>query len=323
MNRIMAATTMIILLLISCGEKERVVEVPVPANCAPSAPRHVYAVNLDGTVQICWWANPESDIEGYDVYRGSSYYGEYAYLGTVFAGGSTAAEFCFEDLETANGVRHYYAVTAFDEGGLESDLSYEEVTGTPRPEGQITLYDFESLPASAGYDLSSRTNTPQAYNLSTTDIYFSGAGGIAIIAAYRAGVEMQDYGYVGDFDAINYAPVEGWSPTRSVEAIAGHCYIVRLVETDGYHYAKLYVTAVTGSYVTFWWAYQTAPGNRDLAPPAPGSGAGSDASPLSRIPMPGPTTRTTTTLAERSAIPPIVERATWTRDDESPQRTTG
>jgi hypothetical protein len=318
----MAAATIIILLLISCGEKERVVEVPVPANCPPSAPRNVYSINLDGTVQICWWANQESDIEGYDVYRGASFYGQYYYIGTVLVGASTAWEFCFEDLETANGVRHYYAVTAFDDGGLESDLSYEEVSGTPRPEGRITLDDFASLPANAGYDLSSLSNVPQAYNLSTTDIFFSGSTGVALIAAYRAGVEIQDYGYVGDFDAINYAPVEGWSPSRSVEAIAGHCYVARLVETDGYHYAKLYVTAVTGSYVTFWWAYQTAPGNRDLAPAAPGSGSGNDPSISSRSSMPGPKTRTTT-LAERSAIPPIVERVAWTRDDESEQRTTG
>lgn len=321
MNKITTTMTILILLLISCGEKERVVEIPVPANCPPSAPRNVYAVNLDGTVLICWRANQESDIEGYDVYRGTSFYGEYAYIGTVFHGGS--AEYCFEDLDTANGVRHYYAVTAFDEGGLESELSYEEVTGTPRPEGRITLSDYESLPTVSGYDLSSLSGVAQAYNLPTTDIFFSGATGIALIAAYRAGVEMQDYGYIADFDAVNYAPVDGWSPSRSVEAIAGHCYIIRLLETDGYHYAKLYVTAVAGSYVTFWWAYQTDPGNRDLTPAAPGDGSGNDTSTSPRISAPGPKKRTTTTLAERSTIPPIVERVAWTRDDESGQRTTG
>ncbi len=319
MNRIAAITTMVLLLLISCGEKEKVVEVPVPANCPPSAPAGVYAVNLDGTVLICWWANPEDDIEGYDVYRGTSYYGEYSYLGSVLH--TNADQFCFEDLDTGNGIQFYYAVSAYDKGGVESDLSYEEVTGTPRPEGEVTLQDFAQLPLLAGYDLSSFSNAPQAYNAASTDVFFSGSSGARLLVAHRAGVELQDYGFVGDFDAINYAPVEGWSPSRSAEAIPDHCYIVRLIETDGIHYAKLYVISVADGYVTFWWAYQTDPGNRDLAPAAPGGGSGSNTSSSSRITAPGPMKRTTN-LAARSAIPPIVERVTWTRDDESAQRTT-
>jgi hypothetical protein len=319
MNRIMTIATMVLLLLISCGEKERVVEIPVPANCPPSAPAGVYSVNLDGTVLICWRANPESDIEGYDVYRGTSYYGEYAYLGSVEH--TNADEYCFEDLDTGNGIQFYYAVAAYDEGGLESELSFEEVTGTPRPEGEVTLQDYGALPADAGYDLSSLSSVTQAYNAATTDVFFSGSGGAKLIVAHRAGVELQDYGYVGDFDAINYAPADGWSPSRSVEAIPDHIYIVRLIETDGTHYAKLYVRSVTAAYVTFWWAYQTDPGNRDLAPAAPGSGSGSKTSSLPRDAMPGEKMYAMD-LAARSAIPPIVERVAWTRDDESAQRTT-
>lgn len=273
MNRIMAISITVVLLIISCGEKERIVEVPVPANCPPSAPTGVYSVNLDGTVLICWRANPEDDIEGYDVYRGTSYYGSYNYLGSVDHTG--AASYCFEDLDTHNGLQFYYAVAAYDKDGLSSELSYEEVTGTPRPEGEISLQDYSVLPLIAGYDLSSLSNTAQPYNAPSTDIFYSGSLGDArLIIARRDGVEIQDYGYVGDFDAVNYAPTEGWSPSRSAEAIAGHCYIVRLIESDGLHYAKLFVKSATGTYVTFMWAYQTAPGNRDLAPPSPPSGKG-------------------------------------------------
>ncbi len=319
MNRLTAIITVLTLLLISCGEKERVI-VPVPADCPPSAPRNVYSVNLDGSALICWLANYEDDVEGYDVYRGVDFYGEYVHIGTVLVEESTEIEFCFEDIRP-NGEQYYYAVTAFDTGGLESELSYEEVTATPRPEGILALDDYETFPETAGYDLSSLSNAPQRYNLSTTDIFFFGTPEIAIIEAWRANVELQDYGYVTDFDVINYAPLDGWSPSRTVEAIVDHCYIVRLLETDGYHYAKLYVTAVNGDYVTFLWAYQIDPENRDLAPAAPGSGTEIDVSSSSRTAMPGPTA-STTSLAERSAIPPIVERVAWTRDDESAQRTT-
>ncbi|MCK4237467.1 MAG: hypothetical protein KAX38_10140, partial [Candidatus Krumholzibacteria bacterium] len=87
----------------------------------------------------------------------------------------------------------------------------------------------------------------------------------------RPGVDIQDYGFVYGFDAVSRAPDEGWSPSRRTEAIAGHCYILRLLEDDDYqHYVKLYVTEVTIDFVMFWWAYQTAPENRDLIP-SPGS----------------------------------------------------
>lgn len=35
------------------------------------------------------------------------------------------------------------------------------------------------------------------------------------------------------------------------------------------NYAKIRMTAVSDSYVTFDWAYQTNPNNPELAPPAP------------------------------------------------------
>ena len=315
MNRVTTAISILILLLISCGEKERIVEVPVPVptDCAPSAPRGVYATNYDGTVLICWWANPEGDIDGYDVYRSTAYDGDYEYLGTVAEDGS--ADYCFEDLDTYNGVQYYYAVVAFDLGGNESDLSYENVTGTPRPEGHITLRDYVAVPAESGFDLSLLTNVVQTWNAPTTDLFYSGAGDAALIVTYRAGVEIQDYGYTGDFfDVINYAPADGWSPTGSVEAIPHHTYILRLLETDGYHYAKLFVESATPGYVTFWWAYQTDPGNRDLAPAAPGAGQSKKAAASG-------TNEKTQSLAARSAIPPIVEkRVAWTRDGESAQR---
>ena len=317
MNKLMVAATMLILLLISCGEKERVVEVPVPTDCPPSAPRSVYSINLDGTVQICWWANLEGDVEGYAVYRGEDFYGDYAYIGTVIDDG-VSLEFCFEDLDTEYGTQFYYAVTAYDEGGLESDLSYEEVTGTPRPEGALSLEDYAAHPMSSGYDLSSLSNAVQRWDYPTTDIYYAGSPEIGVLMTDRIGyVDLQDYGYVGDFDAINYAPLEGWSPSHSVEAIVDHCYIVRLLEPDGYHYAKLYVTAASAASVDFLWAYQTAPGIRDLAPAVP-----DDATPSFTAISTSDSRESTTDLAEGSAIPPIVERVARTRDEESAQRTT-
>jgi hypothetical protein len=92
---------------------------------------------------------------------------------------------------------------------------------------------------------------------------------------------IQDYGYVSGFDDINYAPIEGFSPTGEVEVIENHVYMLRIGEADGDHYVKLWIYSVEGptapQRVEFWWAYQTDPYNRDLMPGLEADGSGDDA----------------------------------------------
>jgi hypothetical protein len=324
MKRLIAAISMVMLTMISCWQEDKVVEVPVGANCAPSTPRGVYTVNLNGKVQICWVGNYETDLEGYNVYRGTSPDGDFFLIGTVPVDDPDQEEYCFEDLDTSNGAHYYYAVSAYDEAGAESDLIIEEVvSGTPRPDGLITLYEASALPAQSGYDfypISLEPNAPQSYDESTTDLYFA-VDVTPLLFAHRSGVEIQDYGYASSFEAVSYAPGDGWSPSRTAEAIAEHMYILRLLETDGYHFAKVYVTAVTVNFITIKWAFQTDPGNPDLTPPAPGSGTGElTASAYQENRSAGLIMEAT--LTNRYNDPPIVERVTWTRDSERGHRNT-
>lgn len=261
----------------SC-EEEKIVYVPreVPADCPPSAPRGVYAVNLDGFISICWYPNPEDDIEGYDIWKSDELYGTYDYLGTVYAGDPEPFEYCF-DHTTPVGVQYWYAVSAFDSDMNESDLSYNEVTATPRPEGLLTLYDPSVQPDACGYDFSTQSNVAQDCAEAGTDIEFDGSSDINRFVTDMPGVMIQDYGYTFGFDDINWAPTDGWSPAGEVEVVPEHTYILRLGEADGVHYVKLWVQEVVdSSRTTFWWAYQTDPGNRDLMPGAGGEGAGDD-----------------------------------------------
>jgi hypothetical protein len=322
MNRIMAMISIMMLIMISCGEKEKIVEVPVPGACVPSTPRGVYAINLEGTVQLCWVANYETDLAGYNVYR-STNGDQFDFLGNVIADNPSATEYCYEDLDTGNGIQYYYAVSAYDDGGHESEIIIEEVvSGTPRPEGmQLSLYDAADLPNQSGFDFyPGFSNVSQLYTLETTDLFFGVVGGVSMLIARRVGVEIQDYGYAGSIDAVNYAPAAGWSASRTAEAIAKHMYILRLLEDDGYHYAKVYVTAVGGGSVTLDWAFQTDPGNPDLAPPAPGRGTGALLSARRSDAL--PELNTEAKLTNRFSDPPIVERVTWTRDSGSGHQTT-
>jgi hypothetical protein len=314
-----------VLLLISCGEKEKIVEVPVPSACKPAPPGGVYSVNLDGRVKICWYANYETDVEGYVVYRTTCIDCGYDSIGTVEACDPNTYECCFYDEDTGNGVNYLYGVSAFNQAYM-SDLIVEEiVSGTPRPESEATLYSYNNRLDACGFDLSGLNNERIPFNTDTTDFYFriTGEPGHLVrqLTAFRDSVDIQDYGYISSFESINSAPADGWSPSRSVEAILNHCYIVRLREDDHkLHYAKIYIVDITSDFVTFEWAYQTAPENRDLAPPAPGRGTGGHSSAYRNGAPPG--LNTEAKLANRFSDPPIVERVTWTWDFELGQRTT-
>lgn len=271
-SQVLAALLIVSFAFISSCAEDQIVEVPVevPADCLPSAPRGVYAVNLDDYVLICWYPNPEDDIAGYDIWRNDELYGTYEYIGSVDVEIPEPYEYCFEygdyvvPGEPANGEQYFYAVSAYDLDDNISDLSYEDVSATPRPEGFLTLYDGTAEPDSCGYDFSTLNNIAQDCTLPSTDIMFDTIGGVNTFSVRQPGVKIQDYGYTYSFDDINLAPELGWSEAGMVEVIESHCYMLRLGESTGQHYVKLWVYTVADGYVDFWWAYQTDPYNTDL-----------------------------------------------------------
>jgi hypothetical protein len=279
------STLLVFLLMLSCDREERIVEVPVYINYEPAPPSCVWAINLDGYVRIFWTPVLEPDIYKYEVYRAPEYEGPFEKIGDVVAEYPNPYEYYY-DYTLPNGEQYYYAVRAFDTGGLNSEYSYDEITATPRPERFDSLYEHDYFPDGSGidfYDEGGVAGTKQRDSSATPDLFFAyeedehGKTTYQLVA-YRNGVDIQDVGYVGptvyDYDFKNVAPELGWSSTGIVEAIAGHCYMLRLLENDGYHYMKLIIAPeiesrdpLTQEKVLFWWAFQTDPGNRDLAPP--------------------------------------------------------
>jgi len=277
------AASIVVLMMISCGDKETIVEVPVevPAACPPSPPRDVYAINLDGFVWICWTPNPEQDVRYYDIYRSAESDGNYTLIASVEDEypDDDPWEYCYEDDVPTYGERNYYSVVSVDADGYEStDLSdgylTDIISATPRHEGNVTLQDSQSDPANSGYDFSTLSSIEQPWNEAATDMYLT-VDGAAVFTTVMPRVMIQDYGFVSyeqyGFDEINYSPAEGWSPSGTAEAIEGHVYFLKLGEIGGAHYVKLWVAEVATTSVTFLWAYQTDPDNRDLCP-APGGG---------------------------------------------------
>jgi len=233
---------------------------------APAAPRGLYSITGDGQVTLSWYANTEPDLDGYAVYRSESYDGTYHLIATI----APCEDDCLtEEVEVAapNGETWFYAVAAFDRHDHESELSYENVSDTPRPEGTATIVNSEVSIDGAGFDLSVpaivAADDPHA-----DFYYFHDAAGGLIVAGSLAFVhddtEIQDMGYTSNFDEIGYAPASGWSPLQSVEAIVGHSYVL-LTRDD--HYAKIRITEMTAAGLTFTWAYQRQVMNQELSHP--------------------------------------------------------
>ena len=232
----------------------------------PAAPRGVYSVTGDHVATINWLANTEGDLAGYRVYEAPCASGTscpYDRIGTTIA-----TQFAATGL--TNGVTRFFAVSAVDKAGNESELSLEDVFDTPRPAGSTVLNNFVNGTAGAGWDFSAAAKV--ASTDPSADIFYGDNGSVRQMFATEVEVQpgvfvpndIQDAGYASSLDAVDFSPVgqtAGWSPTGTVELIAGHCYIVWTWDD---HYAKFRVTGISSTTVSLDWAYQTAAGNPEL-----------------------------------------------------------
>lgn len=223
---------------------------------APAAPRNVHSITGDHQVVLAWLDNTEADVAGYNVYVSPCASGgscPYDRVGTT-----SGTQFVVRDL--TNGVTRYFAVSAVDEAGNESALSYEAVLDTPRPEGsELVLDNYLEQPATSGYDFSAFA--VKRFDSNETDVYFGANAGVLLMLAPFEDTQIQDAGYTGSLDDVDYSPAAGWSPSGTVELVVGHSYVVR---APGDHYAKLRVTSLTTHWVELEWAYQLDAGNREL-----------------------------------------------------------
>ncbi len=217
----------------------------------PSPPTNIYTVTGDNRVDIMWDENPERDVAGYNVYFSWDDY-KYELLG------STENNY-YIDYGAENGETYYYAVTAYDYNGNESDLSEDLAYDTPRPEGfNQTIFNYLEFPNNSGYDFSNYSVI--AYDSLDTDFFFENYDGTFYLDVWRDS-DIQDMGQTKDIYDISYAPTSGWSNTKDAIAIVGHTYVIWTWDN---HYAKIRIKNITSERVVFDWAYQTVEGNDEL-----------------------------------------------------------
>lgn len=263
MKQLFAPLVLLGLVLAGCSD-----DTTTRPRVPPAAPRGLFSVTGDGRATLVWLANTESDVTGYRIYQAPCASGSscpYELIGTVSA---PADEEYVQYVVTglANGETAFFAVSAVDRDGLESELSWNDVFDTPRPAGSgLVLRNAFAELYDVGYDFSafSRTDSPDP----PTDIFYGyrvdSTGYVyqqVFVPDY--GTNIQDAGYATSLDAVDFASTQGWSPSGTVEAVVGHNYVVW---TRDNHYAKFRVTAVSAGAVTLDWAYQLDPGNQELA----------------------------------------------------------
>lgn len=215
----------------------------------PAPPTGLWTQTGDNSIELFWERNRERDVAGYNVFVSSSYNGRYELIGS-------SSDPYFLDNGARNGSTYYYAVTAYDYDGNESELSRDVIYDIPRPEGYgVVLDDYRRSPQTAGYDFSRYGIVP--YNDLYADIYFENYQG-TLYMNVRSDSDIQDVGPTTSILDVRQAPSSGWSSTHDVQLVAGHTYVVWTWDD---HYAKFRVTNLSPSRVTFDWAYQLQQSN--------------------------------------------------------------
>jgi hypothetical protein len=220
----------------------------------PSPPSGIEVLNGDNRVDIYWTANRESDIAGYNVYYNYTYEGKYTLIG------STAGTY-FTDVEAVNGNKYYYAVAAYDYNGNESELSYDVIYSTPRPEGyNQAIFDYIRFPNNSGYTFTTYSTVP--YDAQDVDFFFELYQGTGYLRVYDD-TDIQDMGPTNDIYDIPYAPENGWAVNKEEIAEIGHTYVIWTWDN---HFAKIRVKNITADRIVFDWAFQLVEGEPQLKP---------------------------------------------------------
>jgi hypothetical protein len=219
---------------------------------APHAPSGLTIYNGDERVDISWIHNRESDLAGYNIYYSRSYDGKYTLIG------SSSSNY-FVDYDVYNGEIYYYAVTAYDFSGNESELSRDFVYAAPRPEGfNQAIFNYRNFPNNSGYSFYNFTVVP--YDDLKSDFFFENYNGTFYLNVWDD-TDIIDMGPTNDIYDILYAPVSGWSSTKDVIVSPGNTYVIWTWDN---HFAKVRVKNITRDRIVFDWAFQLVKGERLL-----------------------------------------------------------
>ena len=230
----------------------------------PAEPINVFSITGDNEVIIAWDENFESDLDYYVVYKSSHEDGPYRPVGETYD--TYYIEY------VPNGLTYYFAVSAVDYRGNESDLSRELVWDTPRPEGHnayawaLIQYDVDDYDNynKCGIDFSDfESNMIQSFDNGSNDIFFDMIDGQIFINVYN--IEDTDISLFGPTEFLSdvdfvYEDTD-WEETGYLPVIEDFSYIIWTWDN---HFVTIRIEEAYDDLVVYSWAYQTDPGNPQL-----------------------------------------------------------
>ena len=137
---------------------------PPPDTAPPTAPTNLTATGVDGSVILDWVNNSETDLAGYNVYRGTTSGGTYSKVNSSLV--TTSA---YTDTGLVNGTAYFYVVTAVDLSGNQSANS-NEASATP-----------QAAPPAAG----PTSLTASAFPQGTVKVDLAWTGGASSVDVHR------------------------------------------------------------------------------------------------------------------------------------------
>jgi hypothetical protein len=287
MKRLVLFLILVFILAMVQGCEDKITKVLSPEKLSP--PLGLKSITGDESVVLFWYtSNFENDLDGYFIYQ---YDGDYH--NTIIPEDVPGSFYKVDSLivsppsnrvqsktisNLSNGTTYSFLVVAAKDNWLEISEPSNIIKDTPRDESAEyrTIYAFGMDSTKAGYELSDFTVVDLS-NLNRSEYTTpSGIGDIICekfaprpgadrvwLAGCNLG-EIQDLGYMADWDEADIAPGPGYFPSGySVQAIEGHVYAVKThIPT---HYGKIHVLEVsnTSGWVSFKACYQTDPGNRE------------------------------------------------------------
>lgn len=268
------------------GCEDKITEIISPEKLSP--PLGLKSITGDESVVLFWYtSNYESDLDGYFIYQ---YQGAY---GTATVPEDIPAVFHKVDSiavsppsnqvksrligNLSNGTTYSFLVVAAKDDWTKMSQPSNVIYDTPREESaeHDTIYGYAQNKEESGYELSDFSVTDLTY---LADDYTTPLGVGDIICekfAPRPGADrvwlagcnhgqIQDLGYMSDWDEADVAPASGYFPSGySVQAIEGHVYAVKTGSPRNYGKIHVLEVNITDAWVSFKACYQTDPGNRE------------------------------------------------------------
>ena len=247
-----------LLFFISCGINDFM----TPNTLSPPYNLKIYPGSDSITIHFSA-KNSEEKFDGYNIYisksatiRSSSIspLKNNNLLPTISQNPMTSEQFfeytitLFNDLETIqNGTTYFITIKAHDYENFQSLFS-EEVSTTPRPEGNATISVGKNFDLSTGNIQTLGNFTFKTQN--NTVLLFSNND------------YWQDLGYYSSASEQNKAPESGYFPNHTdIPVHLKHIYICKTTTTN---FAKIYITNLSENSFSFYWAYQTIAKNKDI-----------------------------------------------------------